>query len=92
MIAPKIGSVRSQRLELAMEGSSRSLRRSMSGPEPSFGAAVRVRRWTACCLKSWRSCGNRGLGNIVLNIYRHQMSDSDGSLISRRKSRRQDIR
>lgn len=59
MTRAKTGSVLSQRCEEAIEGSARSPRRSIRGPELGLGAAIRVRR-AGALLRLKRDC--RGLG------------------------------
>ena len=49
----KIGTVRSHRLEEAIDGRARSERRSISGPSPGLGAAMRVRLGMTWLLKSF---------------------------------------
>lgn len=65
-MAAKTGRVRSQRLGEERGGRARSERRSISGPEPSLGAAMRVRRWRRGLVeafwKSWRRSGVRRRG------------------------------
>ena len=72
MMAAKIGSDRAHRnVVVETGGSSRSARRSIRGPEPSRGAAMRVLRGAACRLeKAFTPHGrNRGLGNILVLVH-----------------------
>lgn len=70
MTTAKMGIVRSQRRDESSGGRARSARRSISGPAPDFGAAIRVRLVVADGILHWREPapgqrGKRNRGGIV---------------------------
>lgn len=67
IMAKKMGRVRAHRNELTMGGSARSARRSISGPDPGFGAAIIVRLGMICLSRAFRTPGGRirSIGTIV---------------------------